>query len=362
MAATTSQDLSRRFPRERFTRTLQKLFARVDLQGACQFNVEYTPYLAPTIKGRVEARVTGVWAVGSYARGAITCGDLELLVDVDIRWVGLPTYGGKPHDLGAPDLSSVRRQIFGTYPYVCIHDRKRALDWTANPEPNGRHEPIFTMEAAVPLYGAGLDWQAALAAIPIDVNAGRFPRAHDALPLRLEQTCMHVKWAEELVAAWEAGIIEWTFIPFENRIGLDSELLTAGEAKAAKDAIEFSNKKTLEVMPAALVATRDARTLVLDSVRDELVFSQEAVEFRFGKRSVHPEEFLSLALHTVVIVPHWSARGPNGAWIVTAGPKHPCCFALAPARALTLAGGAMATAGLSGRTSSTRRCRRLLRR
>lgn len=322
MAATTSQDLSRRFPRERFTRTLQKLFARVDLQGAYQFNLAYTPYRAPTIKGRVAARVTGVWAVGSYARGAPTCGDLELLVDVDIRWIGLPTYGDKPHVLGIPDLREVQKQIFGTYPYVSITDRKRALGWKLIRELGGPLVPTFTMESAVPLYGVGLDWQVALASIPVDVNAGHYPRKHDALPLRLEQTCMHVEWAEELVSAWEAGIIEWTFIPFEKRIGLDSELLTVGEAKAAKKAIKFSNQKTIEVMPAALVATRDLRTSVLGSVCDERVFSQEAFEFRFGKCYVHPEEFLSVARHTVVLVPHWSARGPNGAWIVTVGPEH----------------------------------------
>lgn len=340
MATSSSQANALRFPRDRFTRTLRKLFERLDTQGALMFDVAYTPLLSPRVAGRVEARVLGVWAVGSYARGAPTCGDLELLVDVALRWDGrTPSWDDPTRSNAPPDFSKVRKSIFGSYPHVSILDRRAALQWKTKDAPDGPLRPTFCMDTAVHLYGTEVDWRQQLDAIEIDPNAGHYPRMHDALPVRIEQTSMDVMECEELVEAKETGVLDWTFVPFEQRHASSSDLITREEKKYLGWHQRINGRMTNEVAPAALIATRHLRHLVWGESSDQRVFGDTTIQFRFGPARVSVSDFLSLQVHTVVLVPHWSARGPNGAWLVTVGPQHPHCIDLATTRAFLIGEG-----------------------
>ena len=69
-----------RFPRERFTRSLLAICEKLDACHDRTFDYQ-SPRSDPwylRVEGRVHAKVLGLWAFGSWARGASECGDLDL--------------------------------------------------------------------------------------------------------------------------------------------------------------------------------------------------------------------------------------------------------------------------------------------
>ena len=88
---------SRVFPRERCAAALASFIARVAAQP-----VHRIPYdkrfdvgrpWSTRVFGTVCARVRSVWVFGSFARGAIECRDVDLIVDVELSWLGNAHWG-----------------------------------------------------------------------------------------------------------------------------------------------------------------------------------------------------------------------------------------------------------------------------
>lgn len=306
-----SAQLEVRTPRAAFTRRLARLCERVD--EASEVEVHFNPFLS----GRGDQRTRRVklqrlWAVGSYARGAATCGDLDLVFE-------FTTSGGPPF----PSDRDARRALFGAPPDIRFY--------AGTPE---RNSSLVRMDGARLVWsGPGCDWRNALAAIPENVTAGPAHRPTSSLPLRFDQLggADELPDLECLIAARERGEIDWEFIPFDPPLleSLPPELPgSLGEIQRSLE--NFSGAKTRAIMPAIvrlLHASYAGTPARLHRGHDDLRYGNTVL--RLGSGSVRPSCVSShLAIAEVIFAPHLTRRGPNGAWVVRRGPRHPLTLAL----------------------------------
>ena len=68
-----------RMSREQATKALERICSRLD---ACA-TVELDKPVLQGLDAPGLTTATRLWVVGSYARGALTCGDLDLVIEVD---------------------------------------------------------------------------------------------------------------------------------------------------------------------------------------------------------------------------------------------------------------------------------------
>jgi hypothetical protein len=320
---------AKRFPRERFNRSLARLFARLDDVANAEFDVANKPGETPRISGRVRARVRRLWAVGSFARGAPMCLDCDLVVEGEASWVASPSISGGCDEpwSAPPSWDLYGRQLLGpALPHVRVMSLYRAESAHVDDEPGGPLRRTFNMGTAVLLYGDGVDWRKALASIEVDARAGHFPRYYDALPLRLDQTGLSPEDASRLLDAEAAGLLSWSVQPLE-RIAASSSVLTPQELHAlAAFELSGASKKAMDVAAAAVIATRAVRgkrRILLKSERGAHLSggAGEAVVYRFGRQRVEVGDFAAPLCHAIVLVPYWTQVGPNRAWVLKRGPK-----------------------------------------
>lgn len=85
--APATDEFENRTPREKFTKALSRICGRLDDQAS--FEIEDRRALARTLvstgglkqeDARERVEITKLWVVGSYARGVLTCGDLDVLI------------------------------------------------------------------------------------------------------------------------------------------------------------------------------------------------------------------------------------------------------------------------------------------
>jgi hypothetical protein len=175
-----------RKPREFFTRALVRICEKLDAQDTYALAWK-DRFLRRRWNGVMRAE--SLWVVGSYARGAPSCGDLDLVmkltrvegVHADIsRFVSaaLPRVPGVRHYAGDPQENS---------------------SGVAFPE-------------AVHIWSAGSNWRSAIESIVIDPSAGRFSRPTDELPLRPEQLHAELDDVERLLRRHASGEVEWRFL------------------------------------------------------------------------------------------------------------------------------------------------------
>lgn len=77
----------KRRPRQSFTHALKKIADRIDSHST--FAAEYYDSLFRKTE-RVVFRVNALWAFGSWAKGALDCGDLDLMADISMVEGGMP--------------------------------------------------------------------------------------------------------------------------------------------------------------------------------------------------------------------------------------------------------------------------------
>jgi hypothetical protein len=248
---------------------------------------------------RETATVTAkcLWVAGSYARGAIECGDLDLILEIAVEGHHPPT-------------PTIAKSLFGAAQDTTLY--------TGTPDRNSSN--VAFPEARLVWSEVSPDWKANIANISPDPNAGRFARATDALPLRPDQVSADVEELERLLDLKDRRVLDWEFI--------DAASVTTNPA-ALKDAglhPEFYGAKT-----------RDALQLVIShhaSLGREGKWMQagvnERTRFRCGGTffvTANPEIPLDQLENPIydklTVVPHRSRRGPNGIWLVGRGPEHP---------------------------------------
>lgn len=77
--------VEKRYPRESFTKKLVRICQRLDDQAIRTITHKHI-YREFTC----QIEITMVWAVGSYARGALLCGDLDLVIGHEKLKVSYP--------------------------------------------------------------------------------------------------------------------------------------------------------------------------------------------------------------------------------------------------------------------------------
>ena len=164
----------KRFPRESFTQKLVKICERLDDCDEKDIAWKRRHFRQ---SGVDLIKIEKLWVVGSYSRGALTCGDLDLVI----------TYSSKDrYNAGEDDVA---RGFFGRLLHTSFY--------RGNPEENSSGVPFPN---AVEIWsGQGCDWMKAIESIVLDPSAGRAHRPSDNIPLRLHQLNTNFDHVDEVL-------------------------------------------------------------------------------------------------------------------------------------------------------------------
>jgi len=293
--------MENRRSRDSFTKSLQRISQRIDAQRV--FEVDYSHAFLPGIQ-HSRLQVKALWVVGSYARGALFCGDLDLVADI-INEEGV-----------MPLTSTVSRAIIGRAPDV------RLYIGTLEENTSGVTFP----EAKLVWSSDAPGWKTAIDAIPVDLTATRYERSYDILPLRHEQIIDYgdEDTFEKIIDLLAKKNLSSKWVP-NREISVRSDEWSF----AAKELFEYiqrwCGKKTQEVMPFVIEWFKDNNGCDLwqHSYNEKTRFRIGGAEVLVGRPCIDLTLLDSLSCSAIVIVPHLSRRGPNGLWVLSRGVNHP---------------------------------------
>lgn len=289
----------RRRPRASFERTIGRIVNKIE--SAPIHEVRWKgDYFERFERRMARVKVKSLWIVGSFARGAPTCGDLDLVMDTKLI------------DGHEPRPRTIASQVAGSYPDVVFY--------IGTPEKNTAG--IKFPEAVLLWSQECPDWKSALGNIQVDENATRFIRHCDALPLRKEQ--FDYQNPDELLDLRKRKIISWEWVPIEaigdlpdddQNIQLFRRLLSLSRGKKTLETLQFAvtwfSKKTLP-WSWDHYGHSDSRIRmgcfeILSGIRPPLTM----------------DRLNSIGCSSIALIPHISRRGPNGIWIISRGNEHP---------------------------------------
>ena len=284
--------------RTSFTRSLQRITERIDRTS--EFEVEwYNDFTGR--KEKTKFCVKALWAFGSWANGAFFCGDLDLIVDVEVI------------DGFLPMTSTLRRALIKGVRDVRLYVGK----------PDKNNSGVAVEDAVLIWSVSDRNWKKNIADIKPDPSAERFVRKIDALPLRSEQLYEDVEFLEKLVDLKNEDILDWMWTPVSN-FNLDS-------SHRSDTATSFYNRLTVH----SGKKTREAMRLVIDwfevnhpiqawkfdnSSRTAFLINGNYVHV--GRPSINLRCLDHHSCSGLMLVPHFTKRGPNGIWIIRRGTNH----------------------------------------
>jgi hypothetical protein len=281
-----------------YTRALTRICERLDSRDTHEVTWKER-MLQRTFQTVVRAE--SLWVVGSYARGALDCGDLDLVLQVT-------------HVEGyRSPLSSFVSKALGRSPGVRFYE--------GDPENNSSH---VSFPEAVHIWSKGKDWRRSIESIVVDPTAARLSRPTDEIPLRSEQLYGDVGDMEEVLARRTAGEIAWRFIPIDRTDVEPLPTPTEDESRVLR-LMSFRGKKTRELAPYVLRYVRDHRRPLYSRYnnRSGAELELEGTFIAMGRPRIAHAQLDTLEFSCVALVPHFSQRGPNGIWELRRGGKHP---------------------------------------
>lgn len=309
--------MENRRSRDSFTKSLKKICQQIADQNV--FDVEYRYDFLPGIH-RSRLRVNAVWVVGSYARGALQCGDLDLVADVVSEKGSLPL------------THKISRHIIGRHPDVRLY--------IGTPKENSSGVE-FPEEKLVWSPNVS-DWNVIIDNIPVDQTATRFERPHDILPLRKEQIVDygHEDLFEKIVKMLDREVLSSQWIPI-SEINVLPDAWSTEATKLYTRIQQWCGKKTQEVMPFVIewFHNQNSSNLWHKEYGEKTRFKIGGAVVLVGRPYIELNLLNYLSCSTIVIVPHLSRRGPNGLWIISRGAKHPLAEQFALRQAYYLAYG-----------------------
>lgn len=282
-----------RLPRERLSETVRAIardVARQETHTARCRNYWGDSYEA-------SFRIVALWAFGSWARGAPTCGDVDLIVDFE-------RLGDAPSTPSAV-ANAVRR-------------RRRYVDLHVG-TPDQLAE--VAVDAVLIWSPEHPDHEAAIGAIPANQGAGRHARPLDVLPLDARRLGMPFDLRDKLPIQIAAGVLEVCWRPATEIPPLDPALVAwAGRislGEAARRVLPLAAEELLRWMN-----TEDVRPAWMHSSRG-IAFAGRGVKLCIERWHHDLHDLDHLGCSALVVVPHWKARGPNGVLVLTRGVCHP---------------------------------------
>lgn len=96
-AAGDARSVAGRTPRAVLTRRLEWLLASVDATSERVVVRPRSLLRCIDMRGPVRVRFAAIWVFGSYARGALACGDVDLIIQSHMEWAGPVTLDGRPY-------------------------------------------------------------------------------------------------------------------------------------------------------------------------------------------------------------------------------------------------------------------------
>ena len=297
--------MERRRPRDHFTRVLSRICERLD--ASSESEIKWTDRFFKE-ENRSVVSIRALWVVGSYARGALHCGDLDLVIEATTS-----EFEGRRSVL--PPLRAICRGFFKSPPDV------RVYVGTLHENTSG-----LAFDSARLLWSSEQpDWRAAIEAILPDPSAGRFPRPTDAIPLRMEQLDTDIDKISRLVELEHARVVQWRFVPFTEVV--PAEPAGDTEVDFCRLVTSLCGKQTQRLLPYLLGAFRSESDWPEHKWRRR---GLEKTEFRNGGRDVlvgQPPVLVArletLATCELALIPHLTQRGPNGIWFIGRGDEHP---------------------------------------
>lgn len=306
--------LEKRYPRKSFTKKLERICQRLD--EASTRTIAHEDFFKKEVTSQVE--ITSLWAVGSYARGAMTCGDLDLVLEYRLV-VG-------PH----PAPRKITKTFFGALPYVSYYFGK----------PESSTSGVVFPDAIAIWTEPGCDWRTAIDSIKPVTSAGRATRETDSIPLRPDQLYMEPERLQELAAQEKEGLLEWEFVEFTaaDLDAVPTEEISERDRKLLRIAPMMAKKSQILIPPIVRLMAKDDLFGVWESSDSYRVkLSCGATALHLGRPVLPYRAFDNdPTIRQYVLIPHISAKGPNGAWIIRRGPNHPDTKALANRHAFYL--------------------------
>lgn len=287
--------------RDSFTRSLIAICEQLDDKHSGTFSWTH-PFVH--IECQSSFTVKSVWVAGSFARGAPTCNDLDLVADMD--W----------HDGPIALPNAVLKALSLRQKGVSLFD--------GTP---GKNSSQIAFNDAILIWDQnGNDWRSAIKNIGTDPNSGHFSRATDDIPFRPDQLTCDIEEMANLLKLRDEGLIKWDFTPFGS---------PPRHEPPAKDQIEILNlfascgAQTQRLLPHLLLYFHFAQWPTIYR-RDRLSRSS----FRLGDavvlvgRPTVPVGLLNALTTTrLMIVPHIRAGAANGVWCIERGDLHPLTLA-----------------------------------
>lgn len=311
LAGDVLTSIERQYPRTRFTRALERMCKRLDKQSTFEVEEDIEDI------GLVREIITihELWVVGSYARGARHCGDLDTVTRFTCD-------NGKNSVFSA---EKTLRRAFGQVPGVCFY--------SGTPEANNA---CVSFSEAVQIWTPGSDWRAAIAAIKVDPTAQRFIRPTDVVPLRQGQMRSDFDDRAALTELYNDDVLAWRFVP----IGAAPEPLElTDEEKSLQKRARRWGRRTQLLLPYVIEYFRGFRrhcdTLRVGRIELGSV-SLGGIHVVLGCPSPGYQLLDTLTCSRLALVPHLSHRGPNGLWEIRRGPKHPIEIAFSDIGAFVL--------------------------
>jgi len=245
--------------------------------------------------------VKALCAFGSWAKGAFFCGDLDLIVDIEVIEGFLPM------------TPTLRR--------VLIKGSRDVRLYIGKPEKNTSGVPV---EEAVLIWSvSNRNWKKNIAIVKPNPMAERFVRKIDALPLRSEQLHEKIDVLEKLVDLKNDDILDWSWAPVSD-FNLDSSRWSNTASSFYEHIISHGGKKSMEAMRFVIdwfEVNDPVQTWKIDhSSRAAFIINGNYVHV--GRPSIDLRRLDHHSCSGLMFVPHFTKRGPNGIWIIRRGTKH----------------------------------------
>ncbi len=305
----------KRHPREFFTKKLIRMCQRLD-QASTHDVPSFNPFIRKS--ETIQVTVEKLWVVGSYARGALDCGDLDILLEGVVS-------------RATARSSSITRVFFKSPAYVRFY--------YGSPEINTSN--VSFPDAVCIWSRPGCDWNGAIDSIKPNPKAGRAEREVDAIPFHAEQLQSEHETLEELVELRDQRIVEWDFMQIDDAalIPIPAEGLSASERRLLRITHNWG-KKSLRLVPAMIRLVREHEPFgqwERSGHGGRAIVHYGGTEIRYGRPPLHRLFEDRLAIRQIALIPHIRAQGPNGAWLIRHGPQHPDTLPLLDSHAFYLA-------------------------
>jgi hypothetical protein len=213
-----------------------------------------------------------------------------------------------------PSGRRIGRKLFGN-----IHDVSffRGTP-TENDSATEFHEAILVWQ------GKGYPWKSAISGIPLNHSATRFNRPTDVIPFRPKQLYAEIEFLESLIELKNKEILHWEFIQLSD---LPPVTAKGENEREFTRLVPFTcGVKTQKLIPHILSYFRKKNQWpkpLLRTVSDKDEYQIGGTVILMGRPSIPIEQLDLISCSELIIVPHITARGPNGIWSIQRGNMHP---------------------------------------